>query len=159
MANWLQTWFDALCDVMSVTGPDGKQVTSFYIFKREDYPQAISPEQIPCVVNYITNPELQYSEGGPNIILWNGQSEFHLTTDVKPSNIPFVIKFFEIIIRACAGKMQLSGTVAYFCILQNTKEAIQFITYRNPEGRDDHQGIILQWQVKQLINSDLVVSR
>src|SRR5688572_10039205 len=159
MANWLQTWFDNLCDVMAVTDIHGKQIHSFYIFKKNDYPDAITPEQIPCAVSYVSEPEVMYSEGGPNILFWRGQTEFHLTTDVKPANIPYILSFFEIIIRACAAKMKLNNTVEHFAILQKTPGAMQFATYKNARNEDDHQGVVIRWEVKQPVNADLTVSR
>lgn len=158
MANWIESWMDTLVDVMRVNDPRGKQVTSWYVFKAEELPDAIKPDDVPCVVSYVSDPQVQYSKGGPAKLFWVGQSEFHLTTDVKPSNIPYILKFFEIIIRACAANMKLSNLVTLFLIVQNEQGAIQFSTYKNAKGDDDHQGIIVRWQVTQDVSGDLEVS-
>ncbi len=159
MANWMEGWLDTLCEVMAVTDPQGKQVTSYYVFKRNELPLAVSSEHIPCAISYVNDPEVQYSEGGPLEIFWKGQTEFHLTKDVSPANIPYVLKFYEIILRACAAKMQLGGLVAYFSILQKTANAMQFSVYRNKDNEPDHEGIVVRWEVHQNVSGDMTISR
>lgn len=158
MTDWIQSWMDKLCDVMSVTDQHGKQVTSFHVFDRNELPNAITPEMTPCAVSYVTDIELQYSVGGPTLLFFQGQTEFHMTNDVKPANVGYCMSLFEPIVRACAGNMRLSSTVEHFLIQQNNGQALQFMTYRNPDGRDDHQGVVVRWMVKQNISGDLVVS-
>lgn len=157
MANWLESWLDVLSKAMAVTDPHGQQVTSFAVFERNDMPDAISPEMIPCSYSYVQGCRAQYSLGGPTLLFWSGQTEFHLTTDVKPANIPYVLKFFEIILRAAAAEMKLSNSVELY-LIDDEENAMQFSTYRNADGRDDHQGIVVRWTVKQNISGDLEVS-
>jgi hypothetical protein len=157
MANWLQTWLDNLCTVMGVTDLHGRQVHSFTVFERNELPDAITPEMVPCAVSYVSECRAEYSLGGPTLLFWSGQTEFHLTTDVKPANIPYVLTFFEKVITAAAGNMKLSGTVELF-LINSDASAMQFATFRNAEGRDDHQGIVVRWNVKQPISGQLTVS-
>ena len=157
MSNWIESWLDNLCAVMGVTDRHGKQVRSFMVFKRNELPLSILPEDVPCVVSYVTDVQPQYSSGGPTILFHQGQSEYHLTTDVSPSNVPYCMSLFEPILRAAAGSMKLSGTVELF-IIPEQAGSMQFITYRNAEGKDDHQGVVVKWTVKQNISGDLVVS-
>lgn len=158
MTDWIQSWLDNLCEVMGVTDRHGKQVRSFHVFDRNELPDAITPESMPCAVSYVTDIQLQYSMGGPTLLFSTGQTEFHLTTDVKPANVAYCMSLFEPIVRACANDMQLGGTVEYFTILQNAGAALQFMTYTNADGRSDHQGVVVRWSVKQNISGDLTVS-
>lgn len=158
MTDWMQGWLDTLCDVMRVTDRHGKQVNSFHVFTPNELPDAITPEMAPCAVSYVTDVQCQYSMGGPTLLFYTGQTEFHLTTDVKPANVEYCMSLFEPIIRACAGAMKLSNSVEYFTLVQDGGGALQFSTYRAPDGRDDHQGVVVKWMVKQNISGDLVVS-
>lgn len=157
MSDWLQSWMDKVCAVMAVTGVDGVQVHSFKVFEKNEMPDAVTPEMVPCAVSYVQNCQPEYSMGGPSILFWNGQTEFHLTTDVKPANIPFVLSFFEKVLISAAANLQLSGTVELF-LIRNDAQAMTFATYRRADGADDHQGIVVQWQVKQVISGGLTVS-
>jgi hypothetical protein len=158
MTDWLQSWLDNLCEVMAVTDRHGRQVRSYHVFDRNELPNSITSEDVPCAVSYVTDIQPQYSMGGPTLLFYQGQTEFHLTTDVKPVNVAYCMSIFEPIIRAAAGNMRLGATVESFTILQEQAGALQFSTYRNAEGRDDHQGVVVKWTVKQNISGDLVVS-
>lgn len=157
MANWLQSWLDKVCDLMAVTDVRGQQVHSFVVFERNELPDAISPEMVPCAYSYVQNCQPEYSVGGPTILFWEGATEFHLTTDVKPANIPYILTFFEIVLRAAAAKLKLDNTVELFLIPPDGN-AMQFATFQNADGRDDHQGFVVRWKVKQPISGDLTVS-
>ena len=158
MTDWLQSWLDNLCEVMSVTDRHGRQVRSFHVFDRNELPDAITPEDAPCAVSYVTDIQIEYSAGGPAHLYYYGQTEYHLTTDVKPANVAYCMSMYEPIVRACAGDMQLGGTVKHFTVLQNTAGALAFMTYTNIDGKPDHQGIVVKWYVNQVVSGDLVVS-
>lgn len=158
MADWLQNWLDNLCEVMTVTDRHGKQVRSFHVFDRNELPDAITPEDAPCAVSYVTDIQLEYSAGGPTHLYCYGQTEFHLTEDVKPANVAYCMSMYEPIVRACAGAMTLGGTVKHFTLLQNAPGALAFMTYTNIDGKPDHQGIVVKWYVNYVASGDLVVS-
>ncbi len=158
MTDWMQSWVDKVCEVMSVADRHGKPVTSFRVFTPNELPNAITPEMAPCAVSYVTDVQVEYSTGGPTLLFFTGQTEFHLTTDVKPANVEYCMSMFEPIVRACAANMKLTNTVEHFMVAQGAGNSLQFITYRNPDGRDDHQGVVVRWIVKQNISGDLTVS-
>lgn len=157
MSNWLQSWLDEVCDVMAVTDLHGRTVQSFHVFSVNEMPDAISPEMTPCAISYITDCMPEYSTGGPTLLFWSGLTEFHLTSDVKPANIPYILTFFEKIITATAGNATLGGNVELF-LIPGEGNAMQFANYKNAEGRDDHQGMVVRWTVKQNISGQLTVS-
>lgn len=157
MANWLEGWFDTLSTLMAVSDNSNRTVTTFSMFSRNDFPAAIAPEMVPCAVSYISGCQAEYSAGGPSILFWKGQTEFHLTVSVGPQNIPYVMEFFEKIVRAAAGNATLSGAVEIF-LLDDSEQAMTFATYQNAEGKDDHQGILVRWTVKQPVSGDLTVA-
>lgn len=154
----VETWIDALAARWEISDGRSGTVRSFRIFSTNDYPASMAG-LAPCVVSYPTDLEVEYSQGGPTILLWSGQSDFHLTLDVKPSNIPYILPFYGRILTAAAGSMKLGGLVSYFTLPQNQKGAMTFVTYKNALGQDDHQGIIVQWIVKQVLSGQLTVSQ
>ena len=158
MAKEIKTWIDTLCRVFAIDDGQGGQVHSFVIFEKNELPAAITPEMIPCAVSYITDVQVEYSVGGPTIFFCYGQTEFHLTTDVKPANIAHILPFFELIFAAAARNAGLSAKVNRFEVLNNTPGAMLFATYKRPDGSDDHQGIVAKWLVKQNVSGQYTIS-
>ena len=158
MAESVESWMDDLCRVFAVS--DGERpIRSFLVFERNELPESITPEMTPCVVNYVPELQLEYSEGGPTLFYWYGQSDFHITRDVKVSNVPGIMRYFGRIVAAAAGHMKLNNRVEHFTILQGTAGSMQFVTYKHPvTGADDHQGIVVRWMVKQNVSGEYVVS-
>jgi hypothetical protein len=157
MADAPETWIDYLCKVFNIDDERGGEVHSFVVFEKNELPAAITPDMIPCAVSYVTDMQLEYSEGGPTIFFSYGQTEFHLTTDVKPANISYILPFLGRIFAAAAQNMKLSGKVKHFTILQNQAGALAFVTYKDATGKDDHQGIVAKWFVKQEVSGQYVV--
>jgi len=158
MADAVETWIDVLCKIFAIDAGSGGEVHSFVVFEKNELPAAITAEMVPCAVSYVTDVQLEYSIGGPTIFFCFGQTEFHLTTDVKPANISYLMPFFGRIFAAAARNMKLAGKVELFTILQNTAGALSFVTYKDAAGNDDHQGIVVKWSVKQNVSGQYPVS-
>lgn len=144
---------------MAVSDGGLGSVRSFLVFGVNQMPESITPEMVPCAISYVTDMQVQYSEGGPTIFYWSGQTDFHLTRDVKIANVPMIMKYFGRIFAACAQKATLNSTVELFTIIQNTANAMQFVTYKHPvTNADDHQGIVVHWTVKQKVSGQYTIS-
>jgi hypothetical protein len=68
--------------------------------------------------------------------------------------MPFFVRIFA----AAAVNMKLSNKVELFQILNNTPGAMLFATYKNSDGRDDHQGIVVKWHVKHNVSGQYTIS-
>jgi hypothetical protein len=159
MAKSVETWMDALCKTFNISDGGLGSVRSFLVFERNELPNAVSAEMAPCAVSYVTDMQVEYSTGGPTIFYWYGETDFHLTKDVKIANVSSIMKYYGRIFSAAAGNMQLDGLVEHFTILQNTSGAMQFVTFKHPvTGQDDHQGIIVKWFVKQNVSGEYTIS-
>ena len=155
----VETWLDALCKVMAVSDGGLNNVRSFLVFSINQMPEAITAEMSPCAVSYVTDMQVEYSEGGPTVFYWYGQTDFHLSKDVKIANVAGIMKYFGRIFAACAQNMTLGGLVEIFIILQKTANALQFVTFRHPvTNQDDHQGIVVRWYVKQQVSGQYTIS-
>ncbi len=155
----VETWLDEVCKVMAVSDGGLNNVRSFLVFSVNQMPEAITAEMSPCAVSYVTDMQVEYSEGGPTVFYWYGQTDFHLSKDVKIANVASIMKYFGRIFAVCAKNMQLGGLVEDFTILQKTPASLQFVTYKHPiSGQDDHQGIVVRWSVKQKVSGLYTIS-
>ena len=141
-----ENWIDSITALWgAVDDGKGKYVKSYSVFKRAEFPEALS--EFPCAITYITRvPTVLYSAGGPAVVVWQGVTEFHLVPDTKKSNIPYVIRFFDRIIRAAASSITLGGLVSHF--LLSNEEPLQpgSLVYGNEAP---HYGVVVNWIVKE----------
>lgn len=160
MADSVETWIDALCKVWAISDGRSGAVRSFLVFEKNELPGAITSEMVPCAVSYPSDCEVEYSMGGPTIFWWNGTTEFHLTRDVKPANLPYILPFYGRIAAAAMSDVTLGDTVGFWQ-LQGGPGAMQFATFRALRDGlmvDDHQGILVRWRVKQTVSGQYTVS-
>jgi len=141
-------WIDKITDLWG-TVDDGRGgfVRSYAVFRKNEFPETLTV--YPCAITYITRlPVVQYSAGGPNIIIWRGVSEFHLVPNVLKSNMAYVIGFYDRIIEAAASSITFGGTVSHF--LLGPEEPIQpgVLQYGD---ESPHYGLIVNWEVKELV--------
>jgi len=142
-------WIDRVCEVWG-TIDDGKggKLRSYRIFERAEYPESLS--QIPCVLTIVPRLRtIQYSAGGPNIAVYEGVSEFHLTKNVSKGNYPSVFLFFDRILQAAAANLQLGGVVDHFLLRTDTPIEMGVLRYGSEEP---HLGMIAHWSVKEKPN-------
>lgn len=156
----VETWIDALCKVFEVSADDGgfNIVKSYRMFELNELPDVVMPELVPCAISYVTDLELEYGAGSPTIFYWSGQTEFHLTKDVRPANHAFLMPFYRRIVASAGANMKLGNTAELFLILQNTPGAVQSVIFRNAQGQDDHQGLMVKWTVKQNVSGQYTIS-
>ncbi len=150
----IETFIDELARVWAFETGDGGTLRSFGLM---EIPDAITPTMAPCVFSYPISCKPQYSTGGPTLLFWRGRSEFHLTNDVKPANTAYVVSYFRRILKAAMGSLTLNGTVELF-VIPEEDEALIFTTYKRADGADDHQGIVVLWDVKQSVSGAYTVS-
>lgn len=151
-------WLDALAAVWDIDNGRGGTVRSFRVFQKNELPNAITPGMAPCAISYPGKLEIEYSLGGPSILWWTGQTEFHLTEDCKPANLAYILPYYVRIIKAAAANMTLGGLVESFMLLRNDPEAIQKMTYLNADGSDGHEGLLVKWKIKHNISGLLTCS-
>ena len=151
------SWIDKIAEVFQIVDREGAQLRSFKLAELDDFPNRITSTNTPCVVHYITDCQPLYSMGGPTILHWMGQSDFHLTHDVKPANLGRILQFYPLILAAAMSDVQLGGTVAHF-VIPDQPGAMRMVTYRDENGAESHQGIEVRWQVKQSVSGSYTIS-
>jgi len=151
------SWIDKVAETFEIVDRKGAQIRSYRMAQLKDLPNAITGVQAPCAIHYIRDCQPVYSLGGPTILHWTGRTDFHLFSDVKPANYADALYFFPLILAAAMGDAQLGGTVNQFTIPEQPN-ALRFVTYKNPDGTDSHQGIEVNWQVKQNVTGSYTIS-
>ncbi len=150
----VESWIDALAKRWEFT--DGKKGTilSYRLFERDEFPESLPDlNTTKCALTYVTDVEVQYSAGGPCIDLYKGTTEFHLTADLKKSNLPYLLRFISRIRDAAAGSIKLGGTVDHFVVKSITGPmALQY----GDEAL--HHGFVVEWEVKENVSGDFTVS-
>lgn len=154
----ITTWLDAIQDVWAtVSDGSGGQVKAPYVFKRDEFPEAINPDEFPIALSYPTGVEQQYSSGGPCIEYWTGQTEFHISPNVNKHNLAAVLRYFDRIRDAAAGNMLLSGAVnGHFMLRVDTQNILGPLTLQYG-GEEPHHGLMVYWQVKDNVSGEFTV--
>jgi hypothetical protein len=151
----VESWIDAVAKLWRLSY-DGKQLTSFLIIEKNEMPAAVVADMAPCVISYPVSCEPEYSLGGPTKLYWTGESDFHLTKDVKPANLVSILPFYGRIFAAAAASMQLGGKVFSFRIPRDP-QAIRLVSFEGPQAKPDHQGLIVKWQVEQHVSGQYTI--
>ena len=74
-----EKWIDELVRVAgSVKSHAGGSVKAYRVFGKAEIPETI--ESYPCAFTYGTVLHPSYSDSGPCVDLWEGQTEFHVPT-------------------------------------------------------------------------------
>lgn len=141
-----EKWIDAITKLWAtVNDGKGRKVRSYSVFERDEFPEALS--EFPCAITYIQRlPVVQYSAGGPAVVVYRGVSEFHLTQTVNKKYMPYVIRFYERIINAAASKVTLGGLVSHFVLTDADPLVPGVLVYGSEEP---HFGIVVNWIVKE----------
>jgi hypothetical protein len=141
-------WIDKITDLWAtIDVGQGRKIRSYAVFRKDEFPESLN--EFPCALSYVTRvPVIQYSAGGPNVLVWNGITEFHLTDSVNKKQYPFVMRFPERILQAAANSITLGGSVQHFLPLQTDGMVIGVLQYG---AENPHFGISLRWEVKEII--------
>ena len=147
----IEDWVDTLVEVWRIDIGDFKQVKSPYIFKEQKFPDAISPaDDFPIALTFLSNIRPIYSKGYKSIT-WYGQTEFHITPDLKKSHNPALMLWPGRILRAAALEVQLGGLVGNFTILDQS-DGIDGPVALKYGDEAEHWGFIVNWMVEESLN-------
>lgn len=157
----IQDWIDTVVEVWRIDIGDFKQVKSPYIFKEQQFPAAISPaDDFPIALTFLASTQPVYSKGYKKIT-WYGQTEFHITPDLKKSHNPELMLWPSRILLAAAAKVQLSGSgadISNFVILDQ-RDGIDGPVALKYGDEAAHWGFVVNWKVDEsLAGSALPVS-
>lgn len=148
----VENWIDKITRLWgTVDDGKGRTVQSYSVFERDEFPESLTV--FPCAITYIGRvPTIQYSASGPAVIVWRGITEFHLTSSVVKNQIPYVIRFYDRIIKAAASSITLGGAVSHFLLSPDDPLQPGALVYGTEAP---HYGVVVNWVVKE--NPSIVV--
>lgn len=154
----IETWIDTLAKVWELDDGRGNLVWSPRLFEKDEFPDALPEIDRPIALNFVTNTVVQYSAGGPCINLYTGFTEFHFQGGLSQRQRAYVMKFIGKIEIAAAAKAQLGGLVEHFLITSEGQPSIQGPVVLQYGEEAEHWGLVVNWQVKERVDSQVVVT-
>jgi hypothetical protein len=148
----IELWFDALNTVWAVD--DGRRRT-VRTYRYNEFPDALNLGEGPAAINYAVPIKVTYGAPGSSIstiILWQGQTELHLTADVAKSNLGYIHSFYGRILVSAKANITLGGLVQYFVLEEDNPMVPEVLQYAN---EPPHHAIIIRWTVKQDLSGQI----
>ena len=153
----IENWIDEVVEVFgSVAGHAGKAVRAYYVYRKAEFPDALSA--YPCVLTFSEALRPEYSRSGPLIDAWVGVTEFHLYPDQARAHYPEVMLYFARIRNAMAAHVTLGGRVAHFLPRLDVPYPLRGPVVLKFGGEEPHVGIVVQWQVKENVGSEYTIA-
>lgn len=158
----VEKWIDALCDVWAEveSHKPGQKVRAFYVYKRDEFPESLAADLMPCVLTYVTGVESDLN-AGVSLEHWRGVSEFHLFPNTDKRNYPAIMRYFARIRNAAALHMKLGGLVSYFLLRSNatrvTGTSLEGPVVMQYGSENPHQGLLVHWLVKEDVSTEVVI--
>ncbi len=147
MAYGIASWGKALTDVWGEVSVENKRVLS-YTFDR--VPESVSV--FPSAISFVMDVNHSYSLGGVCFAVFHGRTHFHITSGLVRSQMGFVMKFINEIVKAAAGHLTLGGLVTDFRI---TSMQMGMDKWGN---EDEHFVIEVDWTVEESQSGKYTVS-
>jgi hypothetical protein len=153
----VEAWIDDIVDVCAgIAGHHGKSLRAYYVYRKAEFPDAIAT--FPCVLTFTDAMRSDYSAGGPNLDAWTGICEFHLFPDLSRAHYPECMLYFARIRNAFAAHITLGGKVEHFLPRVDTPYPVRGPVRLQYGEEAPHLGIVVQWQVKENVGSEVTVA-
>ncbi len=140
MTYGLASWGKALTDVWGEVVVEKKRVISYGFDK---VPESLNV--FPSAISFITDVDPAYSLGGPCRAVYPGKTEFHVTGSLLRSQMGFVMKFMDEVIKTAAKHITLGGLVVDFKINPNGVRLMQ----GSWGNENEHFVIEVSWTVQE----------
>lgn len=158
----VENWIDAIVDVWAgIDNGKGGKVRAFSVYRKDEFPNALAAEQMPCVLTYTTSVEAD-SNDALGFDHWRGVSEFHLFPNLDRANYPAVMLFYKRIRQAAAANIKLGNRVSLF-VLRNNVSRVTGASIEGPVAlqygsESPHLGLVVHWLVKEDVTTETPVS-
>jgi hypothetical protein len=153
----VELWIDALNAVWAFEFGRGQIVRAPKCSTKDDFPESLPDlsDKGPIALSWPVSLVPHYGASGssiPTILIWKGETELHLTADVKKTNLAFILPFFGRIINAAKTNFTLGGLVAHFILIEEDNLALSILQHGNEAP---HHGIVIHWEVKQNLSGQI----
>ena len=151
----IELWLDALNDVWAFEFGRGQTVRTPHCAAKNEFPEVLSLADGPVALSWPLSVRVTYgaaSSSLPTILIWSGETELHLTPDVKKTNLAFILPFFGRILNAAKTNLTLGGLVEHFILDEENAMELDILQYGNEAP---HHGIVIHWTVKQNLSGQI----
>jgi hypothetical protein len=153
----VENWLDTLNAVWAFEYGRGQVVRTPKCTVKDEFPEAIPDlaDKGPIALSWPLSVIPHYgasSSSIPTVLIWSGETELHLTPDVKKTNLAFVLPFFGRIVNAAKTNLTLGGLVEYFILDEEDNLTLSVMRYGDEAP---HHGILIRWTVKQNLSGQI----
>jgi hypothetical protein len=151
----IEKWIDTLNAVWALDTGRNQVVRTPSCISKNDFPEALTDLSIPVALSWPLVLSAKYGAGSssfPTILIVHGETEIHLTPDVKKTNLAFILPFFGRILNAAKTNITLSGLVEYFVLDEENAMELVVMQYGSEAP---HHGIVIHWTVKQNLSGQI----
>jgi len=156
----VENWIDALTKVWEFDTGRNRKVFSYRLNEKAEFPEKINLSNFPMA---LTMPpaldDAEYSAGGPQFGIYKGVTEFHISQNCSKGELPYVATYIGRIWRAVALNSRLGGLVAYFYLNTDESPVISQPLGLKYGDEPEHWGVLVNWIVKEHVESQIVVSQ
>jgi len=152
----VEKWIDTLNAVWAFEYGRGQVVRTPKCSTKNEFPEALPDlTKGPIALSWPIAVKATYgaaSSSIPTILIWRGETELHLTPDVKKTNMAFCLPFFGRILYAAKTNITLGGLVEHFVLKDAENMQLSVLQYGSEAP---HHGIIIRWSVKQNLSGQI----
>jgi len=153
----IENWLDVLNAVWAFEYGRGQVVRTPKCSTKNEFPEALGDisDLGPIALSWPLTLLPRYgaaSSSIPTVLIWSGETEMHLTADVKKTNLAFILPFFGRILVAAKANLTLGGLVEYFILDETDNLALSVMRYGD---ETPHHGILIRWTVKQNLSGQI----
>lgn len=153
----VELWLDALNAVWAFEYGRGHAVRTPKCTVKNEFPEALTDisDKGPIALSWPVTVVPHYGGAGssyPTILIWHGETELHLTPDVKKTNLAFILPFYGRILYAAKANVTLGGLVTNFHLMEEENLALSVLKYGDEAL---HQGIVIRWEVKEDVSGKI----
>lgn len=153
----VEKWIDTLNTVWAFEYGRGQVVRTPKCATKNDFPEALKDlsDKGPIALSWPLYADPKYGSSSssiPTILIWHGETEFHLTPDVKKTNLAFILPFFGRILNAAKTNLTLGGLVEHFLLEDANNLQLSVLQYGD---ETPHHGIVVRWEVKQNLSGQI----
>jgi hypothetical protein len=152
----IEKWIDVLNNIWAFEYGRGPVVRTPSCVAKNDFPEALTDLSAgPVALSWPLTVSPKYgaaSSSIPTILIWHGETELHLTPDIKKTNLAFILPMFGRILAAAKANLTLGGLVEYFILDEENGMELDTLQYGNEAP---HHGIVIHWTVKQNLSGQI----
>ena len=151
----IELWLDVLNSVFAFEYGRGQVVRTPNCVSKNEFPEALSLADGPVALSWPLTVKATYgaaSSSIPTVLIWSGETELHLTPDIKKTNLSFILPFFGRILAAAKANLTLGGLVEHFLLEEENAMALDVLQYGNEAP---HHAIVIRWEVKQNLSGQI----